>query len=283
MTSLNVLLLLILLSLPVSAASVVGAPGVEITSEQFIKDGIQDGPTNIIVWRISPAGTRLDISTNLSIITLASNGTRIELYHWTKQFTRRSAAGKDNHPSLAPVFTSTNFITVGTNNLEGVSWSLLEQRGTVYMVDLATVYPSIEKRQLPTAQELQPNMPVGSLVGSNRLVLRTESQMPVPTSFAPPESLIRTLVSQLVGILQTNSSSSLLEIPEDYREVDMPPNIAVAPPPLLEGQRPFTREEMMQRALRFKQGLPVLNRAVTPQRPGNMLLLRETVGPKQQP
>jgi hypothetical protein len=234
-------------------------PDVEIHFTQRSSSNSVARGTNWCVMKVSTNGSRTDFSALFSVIDLPMAQTRFELYHWKKQFIRRTVGTHMIDPAInVRVFVTTNQVQRGSNLVQMLSWKSEGENGAIYLCNVSVYGQGLSTNEIPRLDLVPGILPVG-FIANGCLIVQSE----VTTAFASSTNPVvavpvqMKLVTELVGLKEKEFPASDFQVPSEYKEVTVPPESAIAD---AAPARPdiLTQAEMDQRIKDFANGAPVL-------------------------
>lgn len=220
--------------------------------------------TNAMVFKQATNATRVDWTAEVSLLAWPDKAESVELHHSDRTYVRRSRTAPPATNEL-PNLPDSPWAKVEWEGkpAELLSWTNGPQTGSFYITSPDQVFPHGTTLGSSFAPPTVGAM-VGTLVSSNRLLVRSEvtNEMSVPLA-APgrPQSVGLTnlhyvMTSTLKSIVLTNVSAAEFEIPPDYREVaDFTPQ-PITPPPDPTGPGPSPQQIYTRRMEELRKGVP---------------------------
>ncbi len=201
--------------------------------------------TNRVVRKVTPENYREDQSPMLSIFVLRSKGEQVALNHHDKTYQRVPIGNEEGSPEDAlPLVASGERKVIANQEAEVYRWTNAAAQGCLW-VGRADPFLAATNSPAPgTTAIVTPNLVVGSLLASNRIVLGSEyrTTLSVPVEFSDGLSgtalsrtnFVVTLTSTLMSVTLTNFDRSEFKVPADYRDVTgQPPKPSLLSPSAL--------------------------------------------------
>lgn len=232
---------------------------------------------DLIVSKVQGNRMRTDYSTTFSILSYADKPEQIQLFHINKAYQRQSIQNVSSPPSRPPPRAEKT--TMDAQPTELFSWTNGMETGRVWVAPITRFVKSPTDTLPSTAPQPNPTtkVPVGSLFGSNRIVVSTEYTgaiaMPQPTpegaagSQAKFTNLTYKVTSKLISLTETNLHPWEFEIPDGYKDLAGQPSPSVPDARALFGNHMIGADNMQGRRKEFERGRPVLVAPKVPAKP----------------
>lgn len=200
----------------------------ELTAEKTVSNAVVN-TTNTEVRRIQDNKVRVDLSSEASMFILRGKKETIQLCHWNRTYVRTplDLAATDTvngSPGFKRVESESHY---DGHPVRLLTFNTGFGMSRIWMAPAQLYLESTQQFGFQVSEEeLVPEVAVGSLVGTNWIVVQTEltkedgimllpgAENSLPTS----TNLISTMTSRLVSITETNFSQEVFEIPEGYTE-----------------------------------------------------------------
>jgi hypothetical protein len=231
--------------------------------------GTQLPTTNLVVTKKGEQRVRVDILPTAGFLSFEDKAEQIQLDHQRRTFVRVPIQNIPNPEPVPPGLAfSRERVSFDGQSAEMFRWTNGIEQHRAWIAPLSRF---VTLTNPPIAQTNQAGSPVpggvGSVFGSNSIVIATEQIMPVPIPNSASSgtgatgevvTLIITNLSRLLSIIETNFPDSEFEIPAGYRDATGEPPPDFRPPPGIFADKINSQRGFEARRKEYEKGRPVL-------------------------
>ena len=226
-----------------------------------VVSGPSQQTTNTVSRKISGAAIREDLSPEVSLLFLSQSNEHVILNHAERTYIRQRASNSADAPS-PPAATEPQRETYNGAPVRAFRWTNGPVQGCTWLALAKGFFADMGKvpQGAAASSEAIQRLGVGSLVGTNEIVVATQStvQLSLASGESDPTTTTQTAKSTLVAIAHTNCAPAEFEIPADYREVPFRPPSEVKFNPAVFGSRMQAFDQIKGLQKRFENGRPPL-------------------------
>ncbi len=190
--------------------------------------------TNLAIRRVSAEAVREEPSPLMSVLIYLSRDEQVSLYHLDKTFYRQVGSPHEpltNAPAHPPLMVQQAAVIDG-RPVEAFRWTNNGLSGALWIDFTTNYFPGFTNLVVTNSVPfvVSPSLAVGSLAGSNKLVVATEQSSVSPLYRSAPGTTTPLLLSNVLTVARstllsmtfTNFPDGIFQIPSDYREVHEP-------------------------------------------------------------